>query len=401
MGVRTIEPQRAGFWTDVAGVYAAGLLQGCVFVLLPALGSILQDVPFGLSAARYGALFLPETLGAIASALVAARLEAWVGARRALRLALLCNAAAAWLIAASPAVAGGVLAYALLLGANAGLGFGFGLNLALINHFAAALFPRREIAAVTVLNAVIGAATAASPLILRLFEIAHRWWLWPAVIGVAFLLLQLRPGIDAPARRVPAPRTAAPEPRARLLTLFAAAVLIYGIVEGSFGSWVSVYAGIRHLSAGQGAWALTAFWGTMTAFRLVLGSVSPRWLAPRALYLVAPVAIAICFIATAAVTTVPGLVLAFACAGAACSIYYPFSLSFALQAFPAAQTRTAGVLVAALMVGEGIGSWLPGPAQQWLDLAGIYTLSALWGLPLLWLAWHLTRGERPLRSQAT
>lgn len=380
----------AGLRTRIGIVYAAGLLQGFAFVLVPALGGVLRDAPFDLSAASYGLLFLPQTAGAIASALVAGRLEARVGAGGIFRLGLTCNVAAALLLAASAAAAGSALALPMLLAETALLGLGFGLNLSVINHFAASLFPRREIAAVTVLNAVIGGATAISPLILQAFHTNLRWWLWPLAIGALFLLLLASPRFGQHRATSP-PGSAGSARDARLLTLFATAVLIYAIVEGSLGSWISVYASDHHFPARHGAWALAAFWGTMTIARLLLAMASGRWLSPRVLYLVSPVAITACFIAASHVAAPAGLVIAFASAGAACSIYYPFSMTFALDAFPGMQTRTAGVLVAALMAGEGIGSWLPGPLQQWIDLSRIYAFSALWGLPLLALAWHLTR----------
>lgn len=380
----------AGFRVRVGIVYAAGLLQGFAFVLVPALGGVLRSAPFDLSAGSYGLLFLPQTVGAIASALVAGKLEARVGAGGIFRFGLICNIAAALLLAASAAAAGSALALPMLLAETALLGLGFGLNLSVINHFAASLFPRREIAAVTVLNAVIGGATAISPLILQAFHTLLRWWLWPLAIGALFLLLLASPRFEQHRATSP-PRSAGSARDARLLALFATAVLIYAIVEGSLGSWISVYAGDHHFPARDGAWALAAFWGTMTLFRLLLAMASGRWLSPRVLYLVSPVAIAACFLAASQVAAPAGLVIAFASAGAACSIYYPFSMSFALDAFPGMQTRTAGVLVAALMAGEGIGSWLPGPLQQWSDLSRIYAFSALWGLPLLALAWYLTR----------
>lgn len=375
----------AGFRTRVGGVYLAGLLQGCAFVLIPALGGVLRSTPFDLSAASYGALFLPETAGAIASALVAGRLEQLVGTGGVFRLGVACNVVAALLLAASAACAGSASAYPLLLAETALLGFGFGLTLSVINHLAAALFPRAEVAAVTVLNAVIGGATALSPLMLQAFQSVGRWWLWPLVIAAAFLLLLALPRFDRQ-RAASAARSDGGTPGRRLLVMYASAVFIYAIVEGSLGSWISVYAGTQHFAAQQGAWALAAFWGTMTLFRLLLGVASARTLSPRTLYLISPPAIAACFIAAAQVTTPAGLVMAFAAAGAACSIYYPFSMSFALATFPGAQTRTAGVLVAALMAGEGIGSWLLGPLQQWFTLAYIYAASAVWALPLLLLA---------------
>lgn len=381
----------AGLRIRVGIVYAAGLLQGFAFVLVPALGGVLRDAPFALSAGSYGLLFLPQTAGAIASAMIAGRLEKRIGAGGIFRLGLACNIAAALLLTASAAAAGSAAAFPMLLCETALLGFGFGFNLSVINHFAASLFPRSEIAAVTVLNAVIGGATAMSPLILQVCQAMLRWWLWPLTIGALFLLLLLASPRFEQHRATSPLRSAGSGNDARLLALFATAVLIYAIVEGSLGSWISVYAGDHHFPARHGAWALAAFWGTMTAVRLLLAMTSGRWLSPRILYLVSPVAIAVCFIAASHVAAPAGLVIAFASAGAACSIYYPFSMSFALDAFPGMQTRTAGVLVAALMAGEGIGSWLPGPLQQWIDLSRIYAFSALWGLPLLMLAWHLTR----------
>lgn len=374
--------------SDVCTVYAAGLLQGFAFVLVPALGDVLQSAPFDLSAARYGALYLPATAGAIASALVAGALAARAGAGAVFRLGILCNVVAAFLLAASALFAGSTAAFVLLLAETALLGFGFGLNLSVINHLAAALFPKHDIAAVTVLNAVIGGATAVSPLLLAACRAIGEWWWWPILIGAAFLLLLALPRID---RETRAGHRDARAPSSRLLVMFAIAVLVYAIVEGSFGSWISVYASHSGFAAHAGAGALAAFWGAMTVFRLLLGTAPSRWLPPRLLYFISPVAIAGCFIAVSQVAAPAGLVIAFACAGAACSIFYPFTMSFALERFPGAQTATAGVLVAALMAGEGIGSWLPGPLQHWFDLPHIYAASALWSVPLLWLAVRLAR----------
>lgn len=384
--------REAGHRREVGTVYAAGLLQGFAFVLVPALGDVLQGAPFGLSAARYGALFLPATAGAIASALVAGRLAVRMGAGNVLRLGLACNVAAAFLLAASVAVAGSGAAFVMLLTETALLGFGFGLNLAVANQLAAALFPGHDVTAVTVLNAVIGGATAVSPLLLAIARAMGGWWLWPAAIGLGFLLLLVLPRIDRGARGGSRGLRAT---ATQLPVVFASAVLLYAIAEGSFGSWISVYADERGFPPHVGAWALAAFWGAMTLFRVLLGAATGRWLSPRRLYLLSPVAIGACFLGVAAVSAPAGLVFAFACAGAACSIYYPFTMSFALERFPGARTGTAGVLVAALMAGEGIGSWLPGPLQQWFDLAGIYAWFALWAVPLLWLAVRLARARGP------
>ncbi|MDE2088425.1 MAG: MFS transporter [Gammaproteobacteria bacterium] len=375
----------------VTTIYTAGLLQGFAFVLIPALGTLLKGIPYHLSATDYGSLFLPMTAGAILSALTAGALDRRLGANGVFRLGLVGNALALILLVGSVPFAGHEVAYAMLLAETALLGLGFGFNLSAINHLAAVSFPRRETAAVTLLNAVIGGSTALSPLILNLFEGAHHWWLWPMVLIAGFATVL---GLSATLHNTHADKTnfAGEAGPAFPLWMFALAVLIYAVVEGSFGSWAALYvSGSHRLPAYYGAWALSAFWGAMTLFRLVFSLVPPHWAPPRILYRASPVAIAACFLALPFLSTPWGLIGTFAGAGTACSIYYPYSMSFALQTYARRQTQVAGLLVAALMAGEGIGSYALGPLQSSLSLARIYGFSALWGLPLLGLAYYLTR----------
>ncbi len=372
-------------------LYGAGLLQGFAFVLIPALGTYLKGSPYHLSASQYGSLFLPMTAGAIASALSAGGVDRHVGTQGVLRIGLGANALALLLLITSAAYAGQPAAYALLLAETALLGLGFGFNLAAINHLAAEHFPEHETAAITLLNAVIGGSTALSPLILDRFEVIRHWWLWPALLAAGFvtiLLLSLTlPGsrtLTASAREDPVP--------GQPLWMFVAAVLLYAVVEGTFGSWADLYVSGSHgLSARDGAWALSAFWGAMTAFRLGFSLVPPRLAPPWLVYRVSPVAIALCFLALPLVSSPAALIATFAGAGAACSIYYPYSMSFALETYTLSQTRVAGLLVAALMAGEGIGSYALGPLQGSLSLAKIYGFSAFWSLPLFGFAYWLSR----------
>ncbi|OYV77706.1 MAG: hypothetical protein B7Z66_03050 [Chromatiales bacterium 21-64-14] len=379
----------------VLQVYTAGMLQGCAFVLIPALGNLLEAPPFGLSAAAYGALFLPMTGGAILSALAAGPLQTRFGALGVFRLGLACNLTALVLLASSAGAAGHWPAYLLLMAETAFLGLGFGLTLAAINHFAAALFPDRATAAVTVLNAGIGGSTALSPLALHLAVNLLHWWLWPALLAAGFaLLLATSSGMHI--QGMPGSEVVTvgggETPSRRPLILFGAAVLIYAICEGTFGSWAKIYLSVTHpFPARYGAWALSAFWGSMTLFRVGLGVLPQRWLSPAAQYQAAPVTIGLCFLAVSQLTSPWALVAAYAAAGAACSIYYPYAMSFALRCFPGAQTQVAGVLVAALMAGEGIGSYALGPLQSYVGLGALYGLSALWTVPLLALAVYLTR----------
>lgn len=376
-------------------VYGAGALQGFAFVLIPALGDRLKSGTYSLSVGAYGALFLPEIVGAIVAALLAGVLQRRLGPHGLFRLGLACNAVAAALLASSAAFAGGGVAYGLLLVETALLGLGFGFIQAVINGFAVDLFPATATAAVTVLNALIGGATAVSPLVLAGYGLLGAWWGWPATLAACFLL------VLGGAFRVRLPRrrhhAAAAIGSWRPLLWFAAAVLVYAIIEGSFSSWAVVYVGSTRHAAAYGAACLTAFWASMTLMRLGLSFVPARRVSPRLFYFLSPPAMAAAFVAVALSTAPLALLPAYLAAGAACGIFYPFSMAFALARYRQAGTRVAGILVAALMVGEGIGSFLPGGLQHAFSLTAILGFSALWGLPLV--AFAIAAARRDGSSQ--
>ncbi|MBN6748970.1 MFS transporter, partial [Acidithiobacillus sp. PG05] len=136
----------------------------------------------------------------------------------------------------------------------------------------------------------------------------------------------------------------------------------------------------------------------MTAARFALGFIPNRLLHRRIVYLLAPLGMAACFLLIPQLITASALLMAFTAAGVACGIYYPYSMAYGIAAHPEEGTQMAGLLVGALMVGEGIGSFGLGPLQDLLRLGPIYTLSALWAIPLVWLAW---RNSQPAHAQGT
>jgi len=369
---------------STVAVYTAGFLQGCAFVLIPALGTILAAPPYLLSSSAYGALFLPQTLGAIFSALGANALQNRIGSHGLFRAGAAANILALLLLVGA-AYSGGDLAHGLLLLETLFLGIGFGFTLAAINRYAALLFPHTATIAVTLLNAIIGGATALSPLLLHALATPAGWTLWPLMLAAGFGVVLILP---LPA--TPPPQGEASRWQGSML-LFALAVFIYATCEGIFGSWANIYISVnKALPAHYGALALSLFWGSMTLFRVLLALVPERLVAQRVFFLTAPVGMGICFAALPFVSGVWALVGIFAAAGAACSVYYPFSMSYGLAAFAGQQTRMAGLMVAALMAGEGIGSFALGPLQSLLSLQRIYLFSALLTVPLLVLGWRLS-----------
>ena len=368
----------------IACIYLAGFLQGSAFVLIPALGNTLAAAPYHFSSSAYALLFLPQTAGAIIGAAAAGGVQRRLGMGRLFRLGLLANLLAMLLLWGA-ADSSGQLAYALILVESLLLGLGFGWTLAAINHYSAHFFSRSASTAITLLNAVIGGATALSPLILSALQAQSSWSVWPLALAIGFAVAWLPrlPEAGDDARSVFWPRGILP---------FVLVVLIYAICEGSFGSWASVYLSAdKHFGNHAGTLALSAFWGSMTLFRAVLAPLPQRWISRRCLLLVSAAGIAACFAALPWLSGRWALVGAFALAGAASSIYYPFVMGLSLARFPRQQTQVAGLVVAALMVGEGLGSYGLGLLQHMQRLDHIYLVSTLWGVPLLIGAWFVSR----------
>ena len=368
-----MNPPRLRF---TASIYLAGFLQGSAFVLIPALGNTLAASPFSFSASSYALLFLPQTVGAIAGASAAGLVQQRLGIGQLYRAGLAANLLAMLLLVAA-SHAGGSTAYGLLLAETLLLGIGFGWTLASINHYSAMFFSQAAGMAITLLNALIGGATALSPLLLAAIQSRWNWSLWPLALAVGFVIAgvpRLPEGEDD-ARAAFWPRGLMP---------FVVLTLIYAICEGSLGSWASVYVSdYRHLGGRAGTIALSAFWGSMTLFRVVLAVVPDRWISRRSLLCASAVGIAVCLGTLPWLSGPAELIGGFAVAGAACSIYYPFVMFLTLARFPQQRTQVAGLVVAALMTGEGLGSYGIGILQHGLRLDEIYLASALWGLPLL------------------
>jgi fucose permease len=367
-------------------IFLAGFLQGCAFVLIPALGNTLAAAPYHFSSSSYALLFLPQTAGAIIGAAVAGWVQRRLGMGRLFRLGLLANLLAMLLLVGA-AYSSGQLAYALILAETLLLGVGFGWTLAAINHYSAYFFSRSASTAITLLNAVIGGATALSPMILSALQGCWNWAAWPLALAIGFVIAWLPrlPEADDGTSAIFWPRGLLP---------FVLVVLVYAICEGSFGSWASVYVSVdKHLGNHVGTLALSAFWGSMTASRVVLAPLPERWISRRSLLLVSAAGIAACFSALPWLSGRWAMVGAFALAGAASSIYYPFVMSLSLARFPRQQTQVAGLVVAALMVGEGLGSYGLGLLQHVQRLDHIYLASALWGVPLLIGAWFVSRSR--------
>ncbi|MBU6261138.1 MAG: hypothetical protein KGL18_12305, partial [Burkholderiales bacterium] len=185
---------------------------------------------------------------------------------------------------------------------------------------------------------------------------------------------------------------------------FAAFALLYGICETMDGNWATLLmSGHLGSSAAQASLALTAFWGSVTAGRMLFAATE-RWLPGRQLCRGLPLLLAASDIVIAGLR--PGQALAgigvLALAGLACSALLPLAISFAQAEFPQLAASVAGTLIACYQVGYGLAAFGVGPLQTLLGwrLDAISAGTAPLALMLALLAAYRVRPTAPHRAPA-
>ena len=380
-------PASASARPAVLIVYAAALLQGMTLVSFPAVSAVLKQA-LPLTDADYGAIFLPQVVFAIVGAVAGGALALKLGLKALLAMALAANATSQVLLAAS-ALASSSGGFALVFLATASLGLGFGLIGGPINAYPGLLFPRRGQTAIVAAHTLIGLGLATGPLIAGPFVAAGAWSGFPALLAgvctiavIAALLIRLpKPETSSPAE------TRAPRPAASLgFWLFAAITVIYAFAEGTFSSWAVIFLrdakGLPDMTA---SYALSGFWGALVAGRLLVSILIVR-VPARLVWIALPVLMIAAFWLVSLADSAATGIGAFALAGIACSAFLPLTISLAVDRFPDSVAWVSSMLIAALMTGVGVGSWMVGALQASLPLAALYRLSSLYPILVLVLA---------------
>jgi FHS family glucose/mannose:H+ symporter-like MFS transporter len=387
--------------TEVGIVYGGGLAQGLALVSFPAAATILTAADgYGLSSSQYGGIFLPLFVGSVLASLLAPALARHRSLRTVLMTGFVANGASMATFALSSVMTGVPgIAYVMVLAATGLLGIGFGAALTAINAFAAGFFPNRSETAVTALHTLLGTGTALAPLIVALLAKAGQWWLLPVAIAVAALglaLLALTQTLRIPAEDDQS-STLGAAAVARALPMrswvWIAFALLYGICETLFGNWGTVYLHQqRSLPPATANLALAVFWAAVTIGRLLVAAVSIR-IPPPAIFRVLPVLIVLALVCVAAASGATLGVLAFAFAGLACSACLPLSIGTASEETPAFVETISGWMVAAYMMGYGIGAFAVGPVRQLgdLQLSAVYYGATMIAAAMVVLAAVLAR----------
>jgi len=380
----------------VLAVYLIAFLQGLTLVSFPASSTVLKQM-HGFTDAQYGAIFLPQVALAVLGAVAGGTLARRLGLQPLLWLAAAGNGLSQLALAASLWVMP-ALAFPTILAGTALLGLSFGLGGAPLNSYPPRFFPQRAPAAVVALHTLLGLGLMVGPLLADGFGRAG-WW-----IGFPLSLLGLSVLLALAAATVRLPPDVGGETERRIATnppltsgafwTFAAIAVLYAFAEGTFSNWAVIYLReAKGLPASVAALALSVFWGAMVAGRLLVAVLVVR-IAPLTIWLALPVLMIAAFLLLPGANTATlGLGL-FALAGLACSAFFPLTITLASVRFPDHVAWVSSMLIAALMVGVGLGTFLIGSLREWLALENLYRLSAVYPVAVVGLALWLAGSRR-------
>jgi len=380
-------------------VYAIGLFQGLSLVAFPAAATILTSpTGYDLSKSRYGLLFLPQVLFAIAGALSLPAAAGRYGLKRVLLAGLLADLLAMSLLAATDAVRTESIAFPILLVATGFLGLGFGLTLGSISTYAGSFMPTRRDVALSALNVLLGLGTALSPFLVAFFSKHGQWWYLPllAAAGLAVLFFAaMAQTLDAPK----ASRRARGRTVPASFWVFAIALVLYGVGETMFGNWGSTMLVERGIASTSATDALGVFWASVTLGRLIIALVSGKVRSTR-IYVVLPWAMAIALFVVPMAKGAEEAIALFAFGGLACSGYFPLTISYGEATFPNMVEQATGWLIAAYQVGYGLAAFGGGALQSVVKLSTVFRVAALLAVAMAFLSIPIVRRQHPAVTPA-
>jgi fucose permease len=182
--------------------------------------------------------------------------------------------------------------------------------------------------------------------------------------------------------------------RTTVFWLFTVIAVLYAFAEGTFGNWAVLYLqDVKHLPETVAATALSAFWAAIVGGRL-LTSVLVLKLAPRHIWLSLPGLMMVAFLLLPYADTPLRGIAGFALAGLACSAFFPLSVALATQRFGKHVPWVSSMLIAALMLGVGLGSYVIGVLRDSVDMEQLYRLSTFYPFVALLLGIIAVR-QRP------
>ncbi|WP_294316694.1 MFS transporter [uncultured Chryseobacterium sp.] len=335
-------------------VYVLAFFTGLNFVIFPALSSAFTDTSlFGLSSAQFGNLFIPQVICIITSCLAAPFLVNKAGPKLILGTGLvLMMAATAGLWGLQFFMGDQSVLFPALMVLVACTGTGFGLSITTLNPLAASLSGNNKSSSILILQFLVGLGTSASPLMINAVGSLQNWMDVPgtvfilvAVLFIFFLSLRLEKGslFQLPGHfKIPS-----------RLWLFFSAIVLYGFIEGTFGSFGAVILKNQGLSSQQASLGLSLFWGGIATNRLLFGIFSKKF-SLSYVFLGSPLAVAVLLTVLWVYPDAGLLLLMMFITGFFMGSIFPGSIGWGTVEFPSLSVLVSGFLMAANQTGTGI-----------------------------------------------
>lgn len=349
-------------------VFCLAFLAGVNFVIFPALSpALMQPDIFGLSSVQFGNLFVPQVIFIAISCLLAPFLSNKFGGKNVLIFGVSLMLLATFLLWNSQFFLADksnlpISIFSFLMILVSVLGFGFGTSITVLNPLAASFFNDNKASAILILQFLVGLGTSTSPLILFFLNDIHRWMLVPALIMIAvfivllfFIFIKVEEGqfFQLP-KKIEIPSQ---------LWLFILAIIMYGFLEGTFGSFGTLILKDKGLATHWASLGLSLFWGGIAVNRLLFGIFS-RIKDLSKLFVLSPLLVGIVLIgfqySTSAVLILSSIFLI----GFFMGSIFPGVIGWCTVEFPQLSVLVSGFLMAANQIGTGIVTNVLGAFQQ-------------------------------------
>jgi fucose permease len=335
-------------------IFLSAFFTGVNFVVFPALGTAFTDASlFGLSSSQFGNLFIPQVICIIISCLGAPFLVNKWGPKIVLVVGLLLmitSTGLLWMLQFF--MNDQSLLFPVLMVLVAFTGSGFGLSITTLNPLAASLFEKDKSSAILILQFLVGLGTSTSPLMMNLIGNVNNWMYVPAsifilvsIIFILFLFLKLEKGtfFELPKHfKIPSK-----------LWIFFTAIVLYGFIEGTFGSFGAIILKNQGLDNNKASLGLSLFWGGIALNRLLFGIFSINNDLSY-LFLFSPLIVAGLLLSLLIYPNISLIVLMMFLIGFFMGSIFPGSIGWGTVEFPTLSVLVSGFLMAANQIGTGI-----------------------------------------------
>ncbi|KPH13100.1 sugar MFS transporter [Chryseobacterium sp. ERMR1:04] len=335
-------------------IFLLAFFTGVNFVVFPALGMAFTDSSvFGLSSSQFGNLFIPQVICIIVSCLGAPFLVNKVGPKIVLVAGLLLMIASTGILwTLQFFMKDTSLLFPVLIVLVAFTGSGFGLSITTLNPLAASLFENNKSSAILILQFLVGLGTSTSPLMMNLIGNVNNWMYVPAsifvlvtIIFILFLFLKLEKGrfFELPDHfKIPSK-----------LWIFFIAIVLYGFIEGTFGSFGAIILKNQGLDNNKASLGLSLFWGGIALNRLLFGIFSKNNDLSY-LFLFSPLVVAGLLLLLLVYPNINIIIFMLFLIGFFMGSIFPGSIGWGTVEFPTLSVLVSGFLMAANQIGTGI-----------------------------------------------